>query len=181
MTMLCPQCWGAAVPCTCCNGLRRIPDENLSPHFLLSEFLLAPGAIRAGVPNVPTRIDINHLVELCHDTLEPLREALGPIIITSGFRSPAVNASIPGASATSAHMEGSAADLHLLKHTLREGLDWLASHTLVPLDQVIYEYGSWLHVGRRAGRIALPRRQVLMKFADEGYRPFDLADPRVTT
>lgn len=69
----------------------------------------------SGLPNNPTTP--SHLDNLAFlwRYLNFLREELGqPIIINSAFRTPAVNATIPGASANSWHMQGLAADIRTI-------------------------------------------------------------------
>jgi len=58
---------------------------------------------------------IENLRRLCQSVLQPLRVHLKrPVVITSGYRSPALNRAI-GGSPTSHHMQGRAADRHALR------------------------------------------------------------------
>lgn len=83
----------------------------LSPHFKQKEFTKSRTARQHGIDNTPPPEAVENLRALCVQTLEPLREALGlPIIITSGYRSQALNVRITHHSATSQHMQGEAAD-----------------------------------------------------------------------
>ncbi len=79
-----------------------MPDQQLSPHFNLSEF------VKPGVKVTP-QIILN-LTELCQ-LLEKVRTAIGnkPMRITSGYRTPAHNKAVGGAK-NSFHIRGMAAD-----------------------------------------------------------------------
>ena len=137
------------------------PDElesiRVGKHFTLAEMVRSETASRAGLSNLPTeqRI-IDNLKALCAHVLDPLREALGPVHILSGYRAPAVNAMIGGAS-SSQHLDGEAADLSVTGHTLDAVFAWLRAN--VPLDQIIREFppAGWVHVsyGPRNRRQAL--------------------------
>lgn len=83
----------------------------LSPHFELREFTESSTARRYGIVNKPPAEAVENLRALCVHTLEPLREKLGlPVIITSGFRTKALNDIIVHSARKSQHMEGRAAD-----------------------------------------------------------------------
>ena len=85
---------------------------------------------------------------LCREVLEPLRQHVGkPIRISSGYRCPALNKAVGGV-ATSQHLTGEAADIHL--DSIEEGREWfkwLMDNTNV--DQLIWERSGstrWIHV-----------------------------------
>ena len=64
-----------------------------------------------GLPNVPNREQEANLVFLIENVLDPVRKELGqPIIVTSGFRSEAVNKAVGGVK-NSVHKNGQAADI----------------------------------------------------------------------
>ena len=86
----------------------------LSPHFSLKEMTDSQTAVRYGIANVPSEQEIENLHRLCQGTLEPLREALQlPVVITSGFRTKALNDKLAHPSERSQHMQGQAADLYI--------------------------------------------------------------------
>ncbi len=83
---------------------------KLSRHFSLSEMIRSATALKNNIDNTPDVDAVEALQELCIHVLEPLRERFGVLKITSGFRSPAVNALV-GGSRTSQHLVGEAADI----------------------------------------------------------------------
>lgn len=86
----------------------------LSPHFSLKEMTDSQTAVRYGIANVPSEQEIENLRRLCQGTLEPLREALQlPVVITSGFRTKALNDKLAHSSERSQHMQGCAADFYV--------------------------------------------------------------------
>ena len=90
----------------------------LSPHFKLAEFTASATAEKHGIVNVAPPEAVENLRALCQHTLEPLREALGlPIVITSGYRTKALNEILVHAARKSQHMEGRAADFWVQGHT----------------------------------------------------------------
>ena len=98
--------------------------------------------------------------------------ALGPVHITSGYRSPALNVAI-GGSKVSAHMEGKAADINVPGKSLAEVFNWLQANA--PYDQIIREFppGGWVHVSYDVDR---NRLQGLLAMSENGktvYRPQD--------
>ena len=100
-------------------------DIRLSEHFLLSEFTRSSTAERLGIcneldPFYPTHKDIiANLRNLCEQVLEPLRAYVRqPIIISSGYRSPALNQALRGAP-RSQHLTGEAADIRLPTYNCR--------------------------------------------------------------
>jgi zinc D-Ala-D-Ala carboxypeptidase len=135
---------------------------DLSRFFTLAEMTRSETASRESIPNQPAEAEVQNLRALCAAVLDPLREALAmPIKVNSGYRSPALNTRIGGAS-KSQHVEGKAADiqapgisvLELFKTIIRMGL---------PFDQVIYEAASrtskWVHVSHDPTR---DRRQIMV-------------------
>ena len=86
----------------------------LTPHFALREFIESATAMKHGIDNRPTPEVVDNLKQLCQHALEPLREKLGlPIVITSGFRTKALNNIIVHASRKSQHIMGQAADFYV--------------------------------------------------------------------
>ena len=136
---------------------------QLSKNFSLTELVASQVATRKGIDNTPTPAIVANLTRLAA-LLEQVRALVGgPITISSGYRSPALNKAVGGA-ANSAHVLGLAADISTTKLTSK-ALAMLIRQSDIAFDQLIYE-GSWVHIALSAGA---PRRQVLTaKFAGGG-------------
>lgn len=133
-------------------------DELLSPHFRLSEFTLSQVATRRVIRNEPSEEQLTNLRRLAH-VLEGVREALRvPLVISSGFRSRALNSAI-GGSPGSAHLYGRAADFMALGSLSPAAVVQLIVDAGIVFDQLIDEK-SWVHLGLAPVGEA-PRRQVL--------------------
>lgn len=118
---------------------------NIGKHFTLEELTVSETAARKGIDNTPNASVIASLTELATHILDPLREKLGvPVLVTSGYRSVELNKAIGGAG-TSQHCKGEAADIHVNGMTIRELATAIRSFNL-PYDQLIEEFGSWVHV-----------------------------------
>ena len=83
---------------------------QLTANFTLEEFTRSTAADRLGIDNTPNPQEIANIRRLCVEILQPARLALGPIQISSGFRSKALNKAVGGVS-DSAHRLGFAADV----------------------------------------------------------------------
>ena len=89
-------------------------NMKLSEHFSLSEFTKSATARKHGIKNTPPQEAVDNLKALCQGCLEPLREALGlPVVITSGYRTKALNSMLAHSSERSQHMLGQAADFYV--------------------------------------------------------------------
>ena len=85
-------------------------DAKLSEHFTLGE--LCKTSAKTADGNIPSHVHIENLKNLCENWLEPLRQAQGPIIINSGYRTEAVNKAIGGVKGSN-HLTGCAVDIHV--------------------------------------------------------------------
>lgn len=131
----------------------------LSANFSLDEFITSQTASRQGIDNTPTDADIENMKRLCCDVLQPLRDALGcSVVISSGYRSPLLNAMV-GGSPRSAHREGRAADIIIPGMTSMEVAREIR-HLALPFEQVINEFGRWCHVSVPLSGYQ-PKRQLL--------------------
>ena len=126
-----------------------IQNQNLSPHFELSEFVTSRKAREHGISNIPTEEAVANLRRLCENTLEPLRVALGvPVHITSGFRTKELNDLLAHSSTTSQHMRGEAADFFVGKGTREELINAfreILTNPKIDFDQLIL-YPTFIHV-----------------------------------
>jgi hypothetical protein len=138
-----------------------------APNFTLAELTRSATARRLGLDNTPDAESCARLVHVAQEIAQPARDFLGPIRVTSGYRSPRVNAAV-GGSPTSAHTKGAALDLQPLapRTGVAELALWIVEHSPV-WDQVIFERNAhgreWVHVslwppGERPNRRELRRR-----------------------
>ncbi len=131
-------------------GAARI--MNLSPHFTLDEMTRSATAVRRGIDNTAPPPVIAALRLLCAEVLEPVRAHYGrPVIVTSGYRSPALNRAI-GGSASSQHSLGEAADFTVAGISNIAVCRWIEKN--LRFDQLIYEFGEagWVHASFSARR-----------------------------
>ena len=116
-----------------------------------------------------------NLHRLAIDVLEPARALVGPLHVNSGYRCPGLNAAIGGAT-TSQHMDGLAADVVPLEMDLADAYERLA-HSGIAFDQLIYEFGRWIHISAPPHAHA-PRGQRLAIYEAGKYEPWNPQDPR---
>lgn len=147
-------------------------EHRFSPNFTLAELTVSQAAERAGLRNVPVGTALDNLARLSL-FLEGVRSLLfnAPILVSSGYRSPAVN-NLIGGSYKSAHMQGLAADFIAPKYGRVKAICEAIRDSSLQFDQLIYE-GTWVHVAIPApGKI--PRREVLTAQFRGGMAPLYL-------
>ena len=138
---------------------------RLSRNFMLREFVNSTTASRKGISNKPTEVHLANLKLLIDNVIQPIRDKIGPIRVTSGYRSPALNRAI-GGSSRSQHSKGMAADIQFVRDNemdnkvifdtiLEMGLDF---------DQMINEFDyKWIHISYNSKK---NRKQVLEAYKD---------------
>ena len=121
---------------------------KLSRWFTMSELTLSETAARYGLDNDPPAEVVENL-KLLAARLDDIREYLGhPVHISSGYRSPAVNRAVGGSlKPPSAHTRGLAADLTCPGYGTPLQVAKAIASSGIPFDQVIHEFGRWVHVG----------------------------------
>lgn len=127
---------------------------KLSPNFHLSEFVQSQTAARRGIKNQPGEAELTALRLLCAHVLEPVRLHFGkPVVISSGYRSPALNRAIGGAP-SSQHVKGEAADFEIPGVSNVDVCRWMEAN--IHYDQLILEFytpgqpnSGWVHVSYR--------------------------------
>jgi hypothetical protein len=114
--------------------------EAFSPHFTLAELTVT----RHG-DNTPPASVVDRLQTVTAPAMERVRSLLGdrPIIVTSGYRSPAVNAAVGGV-ATSAHLAGYAVDFLCPTFGTPLEICQTISRSSLDFDQLIQEE-TWVH------------------------------------
>jgi zinc D-Ala-D-Ala carboxypeptidase len=131
---------------------------KVGTFFTLDEFTTSQTAARLSISNNPSAKALDAIQALCLNILDPLRGHLGrPIVVSSGYRSPALNKAVPGSSTTSQHCKGEAADILCPGLTVADVIKVIRELEL-PFDQLLDEYGSWTHVSYGPRN----RREVLM-------------------
>ena len=136
-------------------------QARLSEHFKLAE--LCKTSVKTKDGNIPSHVQIENMKRVC-GWLEMLRDEWNkrygdgddPIIINSGYRSPAVNKAVGGV-ATSNHLTGCAVDIRVLgmEQLLRYAVILLdiSDESQEPFDELLIERNSkgsyWLHFAVR--------------------------------
>lgn len=137
---------------------------RISKNFSYDEMVYSATAERLKLDNTPNEKEKANLVRLVLEILQPIRDKWGrPIVVTSGFRSEAVNKAVGGAR-NSQHRLGEAADIKIgsksQNKTLFNFILDMVNKGEIKVGQLIDEYGySWVHVSLpRQGK---PNNQVL--------------------
>jgi hypothetical protein len=149
---------------------------RLSKNFTLSEITKSNTAKRLGIKNAPDKEHLKNMQILIRDLIQPMRDALGPIRISSGYRSPSLNRAI-GGSSKSQHCKGQALDLQFWKEGQmcnKEIYDWVIKEG-IEFDQMINEFDyAWIHISLKPKK---NRKQILEAYKDEdGDTAYKVAD-----
>jgi len=133
---------------------------NLSPHFTLEELTRSQIAARRGINNDPTPAILANLKRLAK-FLEQVRLLFDePINVSSGYRNEQVNELVGGAK-NSQHLTGLAADFTIRGYTIDDIVRTIVDSNL-QYDQVIAEYGAWVHISIPPIDSLKPRLQALV-------------------
>lgn len=136
----------------------------MTPHFTLAEFCRSGTAARRGIDNAlppelaPAALQTLEMLERIRKQLSEIAGRDVPVLISSGYRCPALNLAI-GSSSTSDHPKASAADWTAPAF----GSPRQICAALAPLvgklgiGQLIHEYGQWVHTSTRMPALAINR------------------------
>ena len=154
---------------------------RISKNFTLSELTKSNTATRLGISNTPDKEGIHKLRLLATELLHPLRNAVGALRVTSGYRSESLNKAITGRSDyVSQHTKCEAVDLQFVKRGKMDNMkifNAIINHAL-EFDQCILEFGGataekdsdnpdWIHL---SWKVTENRRQILVAYKDENNK-----------
>lgn len=125
-----------------------------APNFKWREFIRSTTAEKRNIDNMPRDDKVWNRVEyLATHVLQLVRDKFGPIRITSGYRSPALNRAV-GGSNKSFHAFGMAADIKPVDPSipLKDIFEYI--HKKLPYTELIAEGlpDGWVHVALEKGR-----------------------------
>ena len=137
---------------------------KISKYFTMLECTRSESASRMGIRNTPNQAQTEALKWFMNNCMDKVRELFGvPITPTSVFRSKMLN-SLVGGSPTSDHVKGYACDFVIPGVSISTAIRRIVAAG-IPFDQIIDEYGSWIHIScKPSGN----RRQVLTVFHKGG-------------
>ncbi len=128
---------------------------NLSENFTLAELTKSDTAIRKGIDNSPTDEHLENLKAVVQNVLQPVRDHFGPVRVTSGYRSEALNDAI-GGSSKSQHSKGQAVDFEVSGVSNYDVACWIRDN--IEFDQLILEFyvsgdpnSGWVHCSYKDG------------------------------
>jgi zinc D-Ala-D-Ala carboxypeptidase len=135
----------------------------ITEHFTLEEFTRSDTARILGIVNAPAPAIVANLRRLARFN-ELVRLELGgaAMVISSGYRCPALNRAVGGAG-NSAHLDGLANDFTAPAFGTPMEICEKLDKSYLQFDQLIYERSGsaiWVHLGI-AAEGKTPRRQVL--------------------
>lgn len=126
----------------------KVKETAGMKYFTISELTRSATAKSRGIDNTPTPEIRAKLEALIVNCLDPIRRIYGrPVIVSSGYRSPALNAAVGGV-ANSQHTLGEAADLVPASGGSLAGI-FRAAVQFGQYDQLIIERSGnskWVHV-----------------------------------
>ena len=118
---------------------------NLSEHFTLEEATYSETAVRMGINNQPSLLQLENM-KVAAAGMERIRDLLGkPIRINSWLRLPEVNVAV-GGSKISSHMDGWAIDFTCAGFGDPLAVCKAIEKSGIKFDQMIHEYARWTHI-----------------------------------
>ena len=168
---------------------------RLSKNFTLQELCFSTTALRKGIDNSASKEGIYKLTILATELLQPIRDRIGALRVTSGFRSPELNKAIGGSFkiddkgnyvARSQHCHYEAVDIQYVKRGQMDNnkIYKAVIEGAIEFDQMILEFGTnteyidgksdWVHISYKINTEE-NRRQILVAYKDINnktqYRP----------
>ena len=124
---------------------------QMTKNFSLAELTKSETALRLGIENQPDDDQLNNLLLLCANVLQPVRDHYGKgVKVNSALRTLPVNRAV-GSSDSSHHVKGQAADIEIPGVPNAELAEYICDN--LPFTQVILEFytrgvsdSGWVHV-----------------------------------
>ncbi len=149
---------------------------QLTKNFTRQEIERSNTAKRLGISNEMSNKHLANMIKLLDTIIQPLRESLGPIRISSGYRGKDLNRAI-GGSRKSQHCKGQALDIQFWQDgkMMNELIYEYILDSNIEFDQMINEFDfSWIHISLVG---VDNRNQVLEAYKDEdGDTKYKYAD-----
>lgn len=152
---------------------------RLSKNFTLQELTKSNTALRLGIDNTPTKDGIHKLTILANSILQPIRNEIGPLRVTSSYRSTELNTAL-GGSPNSQHCRYEAVDCQFVKNGKMDNIKIFEAiqDLCLDFDQCILEFGdstesidpsypAWIHISYK---IADNRKEVLVAYKDDNNK-----------
>lgn len=122
---------------------------KLSQNFELEDLIKSPTATAAGIKNAPGPTELQNLMALAVNVLEPVKAHFGHVQINSGYRGPDLN-KLVGGSTSSQHCKGQAVDFEIPGVPNKDVAIWVTNN--IKYDQCILEFwvardasSGWVH------------------------------------
>lgn len=153
-------------------------SEKLSKYVSLSEVVHSDNAKRLKIDNNPTAEHLENLKTISVEVFDKVREFVsGPLFISSGYRSEALNKATPGASKTSDHSTGCALDLDCDRFGGKKNseiFNYIKDN--LEFKQLIWEFGNsvepdWVHVSYKKGA---NKKQILRAVKRNGKTIYEI-------
>lgn len=124
---------------------------QMTKNFTLAELTKSETALRHNMDNTPGDEQLNNLLMLCANVLQPIRDHYGKgVKVNSALRTIPVNRAV-GSSDSSHHVKGMAADIEIPGVPNAELAEYIRDN--LPFTQVILEFytrgvpdSGWVHV-----------------------------------
>ena len=149
---------------------------KISKNFTRAEIEHSNTAKRLGIKNEMSEEHLENMEMLITELIQPLRDSVGPIRISSGYRNPSLNRAI-GGSRSSQHCKGEALDIQFWQMGKMMNIliyEWILDSGL-EFDQMINEFDfAWIHISLKEKD---NRKQVLEAYKNkDGDTAYKVAD-----
>lgn len=143
---------------------------KLSKNFTVSEYTKSSTATRRCIDNSMTDAHLESAKALFENIVQPVRDHFGPTVVTSGYRSEALNEAIGGARG-SQHSKAEAADMETNFASTVQVSQFIADN--LDFDQLILEFyipgdpnSGWTHCSYKSK--SENRHQILTAVKENG-------------